>query len=225
MQLRLSVEPGGRSFLNRKDMEGNDVYKTITVAAEGEYSEKRSKFLAFIHPVHTVDEVKEQVEFYQKKYYDARHCCYAYMLGHERKNFRANDNGEPSGTAGKPILGQINSNELTDILIIVVRYFGGIKLGTSGLIVAYKAAAAEAIAACTIVEKTVDEEVTVLFEYPFMNDVMRIVKEEEPEILSQSYDMDCSMTLRIRQSAMPRLRSRLEKVETARIADEQEGNG
>ena len=109
--------------------------------------------------------------------------------------------------------------------IKVVRYFGGIKLGTSGLIVAYKAAAAEAIAACTIVEKTVDEEVTVLFEYPFMNDVMRIVKEEEPEILSQSYDMDCSMTLRIRQSAMPRLRSRLEKVETARIADEQEGNG
>ena len=220
MQLRLSVEPGGRSFLNRKDMEGNDVYKTITVAAEGEYSEKRSKFLAFIHPVHTVDEVKEQVEFYQKKYYDARHCCYAYMLGHERKDFRANDNGEPSGTAGKPILGQINSNELTDILIIVVRYFGGIKLGTSGLIVAYKAAAAEAIAAATVIEKTVDEEVTIMFEYPFMNDVMRIVKEEEPEILRQSYDMDCSMTLRIRSSMMPKLRARLEKVETARILEE-----
>ena len=221
MQLRLSVEPGGRSFLNRKDMEGNDVYKTITVAAEGEYSEKRSKFLAFIHPVHTVDEVKEQVEFYQKKYYDARHCCYAYMLGHERKDFRANDNGEPSGTAGKPILGQINSNELTDILIIVVRYFGGIKLGTSGLIVAYKAAAAEAIAAATIIEKTVDEDVTVMFEYPFMNDIMRIVKEEEPEILNQSYDMDCSMTLRIRRSMMPKLRARLEKVETARILDDE----
>ena len=220
MQLRLSVEPGGRSFLNRKDMEGNDVYKTITVAAEGEYSEKRSKFLAFIHPVHTVDEVKEQVEFYQKKYYDARHCCYAYMLGAARKDFRANDNGEPSGTAGKPILGQINSNELTDILIIVVRYFGGIKLGTSGLIVAYKAAAAEAIAAATVIEKTVDEEVTIMFEYPFMNDVMRIVKEEEPEILRQSYDMDCSMTLRIRSSMMPKLRARLEKVETARILEE-----
>ena len=147
MQLRLPVEPGGRSFLNRKDMEGNDVYKTITAAAEGEYSEKRSKFLAFIHPVHTVDEVKEQVEFYQKKYYDARHCCYAYMLGHERKDFRANDNGEPSGTAGKPILGQINSYGLTDVLIVVIRYFGGIKLGTSGLIQAYKAAAIEAIQA------------------------------------------------------------------------------
>jgi len=202
-------------------MEGNDVYKTITVAAEGEYSEKRSKFLAFIHPVHTVDEVKEQVEFYQKKYYDARHCCYAYMLGHERKDFRANDNGEPSGTAGKPILGQINSYGLTDVLIVVIRYFGGIKLGTSGLIVAYKAAAAEAISAATIIEKTVDEEVTVMFEYPFMNDIMRIVKEEEPEILSQSYDMDCSMTLCIRRSMMPKLRARLEKVETARILDEE----
>ena len=123
-------------------------------------------------------------------------------------------------TAGKPILGQINSNELTDILIIVVRYFGGIKLGTSGLIVAYKAAAAEAIAAATVIEKTVDEEVTIMFEYPFMNDVMRIVKEEEPEILRQSYDMDCSMTLRIRSSMMPKLRARLEKVETARILEE-----
>ena len=147
MQLRLPVESGSRSFLNSRDMEGNDVYKTITAPAEGEYSEKRSKFLAFIHPVHTIDEVKEQVEHYQKKYYDARHCCYAYMLGHERKDFRANDNGEPSGTAGKPILGQINSYGLTDVLIVVIRYFGGIKLGTSGLIQAYKAAAIEAIQA------------------------------------------------------------------------------
>lgn len=203
----------------------DDSYKTINQIAEGYYTEKRSRFISYAIPVRTVEEVKEQLDKYRKQYYDARHVCWAYMLGPERLTFRANDDGEPSSTAGKPILGQINSNELTDILIIVVRYFGGIKLGTSGLIVAYKAAAAEAIAACTIVEKTVDEEVTVLFEYPFMNDVMRIVKEEEPEILSQSYDMDCSMTLRIRQSAMPRLRSRLEKVETARIADEQEGNG
>ena len=137
------------------------------------------------------------------------------MLGPERKDFRANDNGEPSGTAGKPILGQINSNELTDILIIVVRYFGGIKLGTSGLIVAYKAAAAEAIAVAEVIEKTV----AFLFEYPFMNDVMRIVKEEEPEILEQSYDMDCRMTLRIRKSMMPKLRARLEKVETLRFEE------
>ena len=202
-------------------MEASDVYRTIEGPAEGEYSEKRSKFLAFAHPVRTVEEVKQQVEHYQKEYYDARHCCYAYMLGPERKEFRANDNGEPSGTAGKPILGQINSHELTDVLIVVVRYFGGIKLGTSGLIQAYKAAAQEAISAATVVERTVDEEVTFLFEYPFMNSVMRIVKEEEPEILNQSYDMDCSMTLRIRRSMMPKLRARLEKVETARILDDE----
>ena len=197
-----------------------DTYKTIADVSEGLYTEKRSKFIAVALPVKTVEEIKEHLEVYQKKYYDARHVCYAYMLGHERKDFRANDNGEPSGTAGKPILGQINSNELTDILVIVVRYFGGIKLGTSGLIVAYKAAAAEAIAAATILEKTVDDEVTVLFEYPFMNDVMRIVKEEEPEIADQLYDMDCRMTLRIRRSCMPRLRERLLKVETARLADQ-----
>ena len=196
-----------------------DTYKTIVGQAEGIYTEKRSKFIAIALPVRTIDEIKAHLEVYQKKYYDARHVCYAYMLGHERKDFRANDNGEPSGTAGKPILGQINSNELTDILIIVVRYFGGIKLGTSGLIVAYKAAAAEAIAAATIIEKTVDEEVTFYFEYPFMNDVMRIVKEEEPEIISQGYDMDCNMTLRIRQSIMPKLRARLEKVETLRFEE------
>lgn len=197
----------------------DDTFKTIAAPAEGTYSEKRSKFLAFAIPVRTQDEVKELVKEYQKKYYDARHACYAYMLGHERKDFRANDNGEPSGTAGKPILGQINSNELTDILIIVVRYFGGIKLGTSGLIGAYKTAAADAIANATIIEKTVDDDVTVFFEYPFLNDVMRIVKEEEPQVVEQVFEMDCKMTLRIRRSKMGRLRSRLEKVETARIQE------
>lgn len=201
------------------DDDKEDTYKTIIGVAEGIYTEKRSKFIAIAIPVHTVEEIKQHLDIYQKKYYDARHVCYAYMLGHERKDFRANDNGEPSGTAGKPILGQINSNGLTDILIVVVRYFGGIKLGTSGLIVAYKAAAAEAIANATIIEKTVDDEIAVAFEYPFMNDVMRIVKEEEPEILEQSYDMDCLMKLRIRRSMMGKLRARLEKVETARIIE------
>ena len=195
----------------------DDTYKTIAEPADGTYSEKRSKFLAFAIPVRTQEEVKEWVKEYQKKYYDARHACYAYMLGYERKDFRANDNGEPSGTAGKPILGQINSNELTDILIIVVRYFGGIKLGTSGLIGAYKTAAAEAIANSTIIEKTVDDDITVYFEYPFLNDVMRIVKEEEPQVIDQVFEMDCKMTLRIRRSKLDRLRSRIEKVETARI--------
>ena len=178
------------------------------------------QFIAIALPVRTLAEIKAYLDEYQKKYYDARHVCYAYMLGAERKEFRANDNGEPSGTAGKPILGQINSNELTDILVIVVRYFGGIKLGTSGLIVAYKTAAAQALSEAQIIEETVDEQVTVVFEYPFMNDIMRIVKEESPEILNQSYDMDCVMTLRIRKSQMPRLRMRLEKVETARISDD-----
>lgn len=197
-----------------------DTYKTIEGQSESVYTEKRSKFIAIAIPVRTLAEIKQSLEEYQKKYYDARHVCYAYMLGAERKDFRANDNGEPSGTAGKPILGQINSNELTDILVIVVRYFGGIKLGTSGLIVAYRTAAAQAIAEATVIEKTVDQDVTVAFEYPFMNDVMRIVKEESPEILEQSYDMDCFMRLRIRKSLMPRLRSRLEKVETLRFPED-----
>ena len=197
----------------------SDTYQTIAAPSEGIYTEKRSKFIAMALPVHTVDEVKTMLDTYQKKYYDARHVCYAYMLGPERKDFRSNDNGEPSGTAGKPILGQINSHNLTDILVIVVRYFGGIKLGTSGLITAYRTAASEAISAATVVEKTVDEEVTFFFEYSMMNDVMRIVKEEGPSIVSQGYDTDCSMTLRIRRSLMPRLLHRLEKVETLRIKD------
>ncbi len=200
-----------------------DTYKTIADISQAIYTEKRSKFIAIAFPVTTHEEIKEIIETYQKKYYDARHLCYAYMLGHERKDFRANDNGEPSGTAGRPILGQINSNELTNILVIVVRYFGGIKLGTSGLIVAYKEAAAEAIAQCEIIEKTVDDDIKVMFEYPFMNDIMKIVKDLSPQIISQSYDMDCSIELRIRRSEMPMLRSRIEKVETARIIEEEEG--
>lgn len=197
----------------------DDSYKTISKLAEGTYTEKRSKFLAFAIPVRTIDEIKEQLKVYEKKYYDARHVCYAYMLGAERADFRANDNGEPSGTAGRPILGQINSFGLTDILIVVVRYFGGIKLGTSGLIVAYKAAAQEALNAADIIEKTVDADITFVFEYPFLNDVMRIVKEESPEIISQDFDNDCRMTLRIRKSQFEKLKSRLQKVETLHFPD------
>jgi len=202
----------------------DDTYKTIFDSAQAIYTEKRSKFIAIAFPVTTREEIKEIIDVYQKKYYDARHLCYAYMLGHERKDFRANDNGEPSGTAGKPILGQINSNELTNILIIVVRYFGGIKLGTSGLIVAYKEAAAEAIAQCEIIEKTVNDDIKVMFEYPFMNDIMKIVKDLSPQIISQSYDTDCNIELRIRRSVMSALRARLEKVETARIIEDEEDN-
>ena len=197
----------------------DDTYKTITAPVEGIYTEKRSKFIAIALPVTTLEQVKEHLDRLQKQYYDARHVCYAYMLGPERTNFRANDNGEPSGTAGKPILGQINSNELTDILIVVVRYFGGIKLGTSGLIVANKAAAAEALASAEVVTRTVDEVVRFSFEYPMMNEVMRVVKEMEPRILEQGYDQDCLMALQIRRSRMETLRQRLLKVDTLRIIE------
>lgn len=202
------------------DEQLNDSYRTVEGISEGVYSEKRSKFIAIAVPVRTVEEVKQRLEEYGKQYYDARHLCYAYMLGPERKEFRANDNGEPSGTAGKPILGQINSRELTDVLVIVVRYFGGIKLGTSGLIVAYRTAAAAALDEAAVVEKTVDEEVTADYEYPFMNDVMRVVKEEGPAIVAQSYDTDCRIVLRIRRGRMARLRERLSKVETLRFVEE-----
>ena len=195
----------------------DDTYRTIRDLSEGYYTEKRSRFLSFALPVRTPDEVKTQVDAYRKKYYDARHVCWAYMLGPDRTTFRANDDGEPSSTAGKPILGQINSNNLTDILIIVVRYFGGIELGTSGLIVAYRTAAAEAIAAAYIEERTVDETITITFEYPHLNSVMRIVKEDKPDVLTQSFELTCEMTLRIRQSRMDALKSRLLKVDSLRI--------
>ena len=194
-----------------------DTYRTISDLSEGYYTEKRSRFLSFALPVRTPDEVKTQVDAYRKKYYDARHVCWAYMLGPDRTTFRANDDGEPSSTAGKPILGQINSNNLTDILIIVVRYFGGIELGTSGLIVAYRTAAAEAIAAARIEERTVDETITITFEYPHLNSVMRIVKEDKPDVLTQSFELTCEITLRIRQSRMDALKSRLLKVDSLRI--------
>ncbi len=194
-----------------------DTYRTIRDLSEGYYTEKRSRFLSFALPVRTPDEVKTQLDIYRKKYYDARHVCWAYMLGPDRTTFRANDDGEPSSTAGKPILGQINSNNLTDILIIVIRYFGGIELGTSGLIVAYRTAAAEAIAAAHSEERTVDETITITFEYPHLNSVMRIVKEDKPDVLAQSFELTCEMTLRIRQSRMDALKSRLLKVDSLRI--------
>ncbi len=192
-----------------------DTYRTIKQTSEGYYTEKRSRFISYAIPVRSVEEVKAEVEKYRRQYYDARHVCWAYMLGAERQTFRANDDGEPSSTAGKPILGQINSNHLTDILIVVVRYFGGIELGTGGLIVAYRTAAAEAIAAASIEERTVDEDITVAFEYPFLNGIMRIVKEENPTVVSQKFEMDCEMTLRIRKGAAEKLKARLSKVESA----------
>ena len=189
-----------------------DEYKTIKTEGEGYYTEKRSKFLAFAHHVQSLDEIKDLIAGYRKKYYDARHVCYAYMLGPERLEFRANDDGEPSSTAGKPILGQINSNELTDILIVVVRYYGGVNLGTSGLIVAYREAAADAIGHSEIETRQVEEIITYQFAYPMMNDVMRIVKEMQPHIVSQTYDNTCEIKLSIRKSEAEQLRNRLSKL-------------
>ena len=189
-----------------------DTYLTISDTSEGYYTEKRSKFYAFAHHVETIDEVKEIVAMYRKKYYDARHVCWAYMLGHERIEFRANDDGEPSSTAGKPILGQINSAELTNILVVVIRYYGGVNLGTGGLIVAYRTAAADAIANANIEERLIEEEIVYNYPYVMMNDFMRIVKDLQPRIVSQTFDNTCEIKLSIRKSEAARLRSLLDKL-------------
>ena len=189
-----------------------DEFLTISSTGEGYYTEKRSKFLAWAHHVESADEVKALIADYRKRYYDARHVCYAYMLGPERQEFRANDDGEPSSTAGKPILGQINSAELTDVLVVVVRYYGGVNLGTSGLIVAYREAAALAIADAKKESRQVEELVNYDFPYPMMNSVMRVVKEMQPRIINQTYDNTCRITLAIRQSLAEQLRQKLAKL-------------
>lgn len=208
-----------------------DTYLTIDGSAESQFTEQRSRFISFAFHVENADEVKAHVTAIQKEYYDARHVCYAYMLGPERMEWRANDNGEPSGTAGKPILGQINSNSLTDVLIAVVRYFGGVKLGTSGLIEAYRRAAADVIAASDVVEKCVEKDITVLFSYAMMNEVMKAVKDLGAAIVQQEYgtfedltapgrQFDCRMILRVRLSCVLSLTDRLLKsVETQPVPE------
>ena len=208
-KLRGSVN---EASLHETQQAASDEYLTVSAVGKGLYTEKRSKFLAFAHHVTTVDEAVALIKNYRKTYYDARHCCYAYMLGPERQEFRSNDDGEPSSTAGKPILGQINSHQLTDILIVVVRYYGGVNLGTSGLTVAYRTAAAEAIAASEVVTKIVEETVAYSFAYPLMNDVMRVVKETGARIVSQQFDNTCSVTLAIRKSQHQMLCDRLGKL-------------
>lgn len=186
-----------------------DSYTTITDIAEGTYSELRSKFLAFAIPVRTADEALDWVAQYQKEYFDARHVCWAYRLGADGQEYRSNDNGEPSGTAGKPILGQLISHDLSDVLLVVVRYFGGVKLGTSGLIVAYRTAASEALAAANKIERLVEQEMKLTFTYDHMNLVMRMVKDISPRIISQDYTDNGSVMMRIsiRLSYVDRVRS------------------
>lgn len=197
-----------------------DVYRTIEKQTEGLYKEKGSRFIAFAYPVTTEGEIRAIVAGLKEKYYDARHHCYAWRLGAAKLLFRTNDDGEPSSTAGKPILGQIQSNDLTNILIVVIRYFGGIKLGVPGLINAYREAAADALQQAVIIEKTVDEQFRIRFSYLVMNDVMKIIKEEGPEVLDRHFDLDCEMLLSIRQSDLQSLKERLKKVESLTIVEE-----
>ncbi len=197
-----------------------DTYKTIIAPTEGIYKEKGSKFLSFAIPVNNSDEVKELVKNYRKEYYDSRHVCYAYMLGAERKEWRANDDGEPSGTAGRPILGQINSRELTNILVVVVRYFGGILLGTGGLVVAYKEAVADALNQAEIIERTVDETISINFDYMLINEVMKIIKDTNTKIFSQNFDNLCSMQLSIHKQDVKLLIKKLEKINSLTIKNQ-----
>ncbi len=185
-----------------------DSYRTIKYPVEGLYKEKGSKFIAFAWPVQTEDEINEHVESLKKKFHDARHHCYSWELGVDGMNFRMNDDGEPSGTAGKPILGQIHSHELTNVLVVVVRYFGGIKLGTGGLVQAYKAATADALDNAETVEYTIDKSFTIRFAYDMMNPLMRVVDEEGLTMKDQVFEADCRLTLSVRESKYHDLVSR-----------------
>ena len=194
-----------------------DSFKTIARAAETTYRQLSSKFLVYAYPVETEEEIKEHLDALRKRWFDATHHCYAWRLGAHGELFRANDDGEPSSTAGKPILGQLLSQEVTNCLVVVVRYFGGTKLGVPGLIAAYKESTAQVLAECEIIEKTVDVVYNVQFSYMAMNDIMRIVKDMQPRIVSQEFDNMCNMTLAIREAAAEQLEGRLSKVEGAVI--------
>jgi len=196
----------------------DDTYKTIAKPAEGSYSEKRSKFLAYAFPVQNEQEVKQRLAEIQKKHWDARHHCYAYILGPNKDAYRLNDNGEPSGTAGRPIYGQLLSKDLTNTLVIVVRYFGGIKLGVSGLQNAYKVAAREALDAAVIEERTVQETYRVTFEYVKMNDIMQILKDPEVQVLDRQSYMQCIYTISVRQRDADRITTALRKVPMTEVA-------
>jgi len=194
----------------------SDSYNTIEHPSEGLYKEKGSKFIAYAYPVYTEEQIKERVAELKDKYYDARHHCFAWQLGVDGKRFRANDDGEPSGSAGKPIHGQIKSHELTNILVVVVRYFGGTKLGVPGLIRAYKEATIDAINNGTIIEKTVNDVYQINFDYLVMNDMMRIVKEEKLNLTKQDFNLTCTVEFSLRQSEVAHVIGRIEKIESVR---------
>lgn len=196
-------------------MEQKDTYKTIAQRSEGLYKEKGSKFIALAYPVSTEEEVKEVLAELRKQYHDARHHCYAYVIGFDGQSWRVNDDGEPSSTAGKPIHGQILSRDLTNVLVVVIRYFGGTKLGVSGLISAYKTAASKALDANEIVERTVNDIYSITFAYPATNEVMRLIKEEDLQVISQQFDTSCEVTVAVRQGKTSLVLDKIDKIDSA----------
>lgn len=201
-----------------------DTYTTISGPAQAVFTEKRSKFLAFAFPVTTVAEARTHIDALAREYYDARHVCWAYMLGYKRENFRANDNGEPSGTAGRPILGQINSRGFTDVLVVVVRYFGGIKLGTPGLIAAYREASRLALEQATPEERHVTERITFTYPYMVINDVMKLSRTDGVKVLAHEMDNACTMTLEVNLDAVAEVTRRLGDIDGVTIASEPTDN-
>ena len=202
------------------DVQNQDSYKSIAGHAQGLFKDNGSRFIAHAYPVETEEEVKEIVASLKKEYYDARHHCYAYRLGYKGDRFRANDDGEPSGSSGRPILGQIDSNGLSDILVVVVRYFGGIKLGIPGLIRAYKSSTADAIANAEIIEKIASRPFRVIFGYMSMNGVMKVMKDLGLEQKNQKFDMECSIDTSVRLSLVDTFLERMSDVEGCRIEEQ-----
>ncbi|GAB3201951.1 putative YigZ family protein [Pontibacter aydingkolensis] len=194
-----------------------DTYRTIVNPTEGLYKEKGSKFKALAFPVYSEDEVKDVLAEVRKKYYDARHHCYAYTLGADKSRYRANDDGEPNHSAGDPILGQIRSADLSNVLVIVVRYFGGTKLGVSGLITAYKTATADALEQAAIIEKHETVLLQAHYDYPQMNDVMSLVKEYDLPVRNQQFELDCKLTLEVRKALQEEVTAKLEEMEKVKV--------
>lgn len=195
----------------------SDSYKTISRSSEGIYKDKGSKFIAIACPVITEEDVKERLTEIRNKYHDARHHCFAYVLGYDKSAFRYNDDGEPSGTAGRPIYGQINSKDLTNTLVVVVRYFGGVKLGVRGLINAYKAAASDALLQVDIITKTVNEIFSIEFDYLMMNSVMKIIKDADLKILSQDFQLDCKLEYIVRKKNADLVKEKFLKINGLKI--------
>ena len=195
-----------------------DTYQTIAAPSEGLYKEKGSKFIALAYPVYSEEEVKERLADLRKQYYDARHHCYAYTLGADKSRYRANDDGEPNHSAGDPILGQIRSADLSNVLVVVVRYFGGTKLGVSGLINAYKTAAADALTSATLVEKYETTLLQVSFAYPQMNEVMSLVKTYDLNIKEQLFELNCCLKLEVRKKLQNEVTAKLEEMEAVTVS-------